>query len=79
MAAIWGAIAIDLENGVERGERHFLLILGGLVAFSAGGSQVGLAIGPLIPLSGDVGVSLLALLFGGGFGLLLGSWTGAPG
>ncbi|MWV41668.1 inorganic phosphate transporter [Natrialba sp. INN-245] len=79
MAAIWGgAVAIDLENGVERGERHFLLILGGLVAFSAGGSQVGLAIGPLIPLSGDVGVSLLALLFGGGFGLLLGSWTGAP-
>ncbi len=29
MAAIWGAIAIDLENGVERGERHFLLILAG--------------------------------------------------
>jgi len=26
----------------------------GLVAFSAGGSQVGLAIGPLIPLSGEL-------------------------
>ncbi|MEY7850232.1 anion permease [Natrarchaeobius sp. A-rgal3] len=79
MAAIWGgAIAVDLEGGIERGERHFLLILGGLVAFSAGGSQVGLAIGPLIPLSGDVGLPLIALLLGGGFGLLLGSWTGAP-
>ncbi|MXV60919.1 inorganic phosphate transporter [Natronorubrum sp. JWXQ-INN-674] len=78
-AALWaGAIALDLRIGVERGERHFLLILGGLVAFSAGGSQVGLAVGPLIPLSGDVGLPLIALLVGGGFGLLLGSWTGAP-
>ncbi|ELY36241.1 inorganic phosphate transporter [Natronorubrum tibetense] len=79
MAALWaGAIAIDLRNEIEQGERHFLLILGGLVAFSAGGSQVGLAVGPLIPLSGDVGLPLIALLVGGGFGLLLGSWTGAP-
>ncbi|MDG5817894.1 inorganic phosphate transporter [Natronococcus sp. A-GB7] len=79
IAALWAiVIGYDLRNGVERGERHFLLLLGGLVAFSAGGSQVGLAIGPLIPLSGDVGLPLFALLVGGGFGLLLGSWTGAP-
>lgn len=79
IAVLWAiVIGYDLRNGVERGERHFLLLLGGLVAFSAGGSQVGLAIGPLIPLSGDVGLPLIALLVGGGFGLLLGSWTGAP-
>ncbi|RQG92712.1 anion permease [Natrarchaeobius halalkaliphilus] len=79
VAGAWAAvIAFDLAGGVERGERHFLLILGGLVAFSAGGSQVGLAIGPLIPLSGDLELPLIALLVGGGFGLLLGSWTGAP-
>ncbi|EMA34863.1 inorganic phosphate transporter [Halobiforma nitratireducens] len=79
MALLWAAvIGFDLRNGTERGERHFLLALGALVAFSAGGSQVGLAIGPLIPLSGDVGLPLIALLVGGGFGLLLGSWTGAP-
>ncbi|MFD1565303.1 anion permease [Haloarchaeobius amylolyticus] len=79
IAALWaGAIALDLGNGTERGERHFLLVLGGLVAFSAGGSQVGLAIGPLIPLSNDLELPLLAMLVGGGFGLLLGSWTGAP-
>jgi len=30
IAAAWaGAIALDLNNGTERGERHFLLILGG--------------------------------------------------
>jgi len=79
IASLWaGAIALDLGNGTERGERHFLLVLGGLVAFSAGGSQVGLAIGPLIPLTNQLELPLLAMLVGGGFGLLLGSWTGAP-
>ncbi len=79
MAALWaGPVAVGFRNDAERTERKFLLVMGALVAFSAGGSQVGLAIGPLIPLSGDVGIPLIALLIGGGFGLLLGSWTGAP-
>ncbi len=59
-------------------QRQFLLVLGGLVAFSAGGSQVGLALGPLLPLLGDFDISLTFLLIGGGLGLLAGSWTGAP-
>ncbi|WP_436902652.1 anion permease [Halovenus halobia] len=59
-------------------QQQFLLVLGGLVAFSAGGSQVGLALGPLIPLLGDVQVPLVAVLAFGGLGLLVGSWTGAP-
>ncbi len=59
-------------------QRRFLLFLGGLVAFSAGGSQVGLALGPLLPLLEPFRISLPVLLFGGGLGLLLGSWTGAP-
>ena len=79
LALAWALVFwFDTRESIERGERHFLLVLGGLVAFSAGGSQVGLAIGPLIPLSGDLGLPLLALLVGGGFGLLVGSWTGAP-
>ena len=69
----------DLRRDEDAGQRHFLLALGGLVAFSAGGSQVGLALGPLLPLlGGDVSVPLPALLFVGGLGLLAGSWTGAP-
>ncbi|MFB6233393.1 MAG: anion permease [Haloarculaceae archaeon] len=72
------ALARDMAGDPARGQRHFLLALGGLVAFSAGGSQVGLAIGPLLPLSGSLGIPILALLVGGGLGLLLGSWTGAP-
>ncbi|AWB27338.1 inorganic phosphate transporter [Halococcoides cellulosivorans] len=58
--------------------REFLLVLGALVAFSAGGTQVGLAIGPLVPLLDPYGIPLVAVLVGGGLGLLIGSWTGAP-
>ena len=72
------AVRRDILIDPARGQRRFLLVLGGLVAFSAGGSQVGLAIGPLVPLLGSVAVPLPALLVGGGAGLLIGSWTGAP-
>ena len=68
----------DLRGDEARGQRHFLLVLGGLVAFSAGGSQVGLATGPLLPLVGPLGIPILPVLVGGGIGLLIGSWTGAP-
>jgi len=75
MATLWLALNRDRATG----QRRFLLFLGGLVAFSAGGSQVGLAIGPLVPLLGSgINVPLWAVLVGGGFGLLVGSWTGAP-
>ena len=74
------AVVVYADIGRDRvgAQRRFLLAMGALVAFSAGGSQVGLAIGPLVPVFGDVGVPLWALLVGGGFGLLVGSWTGAP-
>ncbi|WP_251328816.1 inorganic phosphate transporter [Haloplanus pelagicus] len=67
-----------LVTDPETTQRRFLLSLGGLVAFSAGGSQVGLAIGPLVPLLDDLTIPLPAVLAGGGIGLLFGSWTGAP-
>ena len=79
-----GLVAIvlwrDLVRDKAAGQRHFLLALGGLVAFSAGGSQVGLALGPLLPLLEDtaLGIPLVGLLLAGGLGLLAGSWTGAP-
>jgi len=66
----------DVGQDAVAGMRHFLVAMGGLVAFSAGGSQVGLAVGPLIPLIGDT-IPLPAILLGGGIGLLVGSWTGA--
>ncbi len=74
--------ALTLRWGIGRDsartQRRFLLVLGGLVAFSAGGSQVGLAIGPLLPLLDPFELPVIAVLVGGGIGLLAGSWTGAP-
>ncbi|WP_435365154.1 anion permease [Haloarchaeobius sp. DYHT-AS-18] len=72
------ALAQDMANDETAGQRHFLLVLGALVAFSAGGSQVGLAVGPLAPLLSEFSIPAVALLLGGGLGLLAGSWTGAP-
>jgi PiT family inorganic phosphate transporter len=72
---VWWDVGRDERGGLRR----VLLVLGSLVAFSAGGSQVGLAVGPLLPLLDEVGLgSSLAVLVGGGLGMLAGSWTGAP-
>ncbi|WP_253738582.1 inorganic phosphate transporter [Halohasta salina] len=72
------AVRVDItRNGLD-GLRRFLLVLGGLVAFSAGASQVGLAVGPLVPLVEGTMITVSALAAGGGVGLLVGSWTGAP-
>ena len=76
--ALAGLLAQRTAANRGRAQQRFLLALGGLVAFSAGGSQVGLALGPLVPLLGAFQFPLVALLFGGGLGLLVGSWTGAP-
>ena len=74
-----GSVSWDIRRDLTGGLRRVLLALGSLVAFSAGGSQVGLAVGPLLPILDDVGtVSVMAVLVGGGLGILVGSWTGAP-
>lgn len=73
----WWVVRRWVRRDVTAAERRFALVLGGIVAFSAGGSQVGLAVGPLLPILDGV-VPLLAILGGGGIGLLIGAWTGAP-
>ncbi|WP_153952665.1 inorganic phosphate transporter [Halosegnis longus] len=74
-----GLTWFDIRHDRASGLRHVLLSLGALVAFSAGGSQVGLAVGPLLPLLDEVGmVPTSVVLVGGGLGMLIGSWTGAP-
>ena len=77
--AVAGPVYWDIRRDESGGLRHVLLALGSLVAFSAGGSQVGLAVGPLLPLLDEVGMlSPAVVLLGGGLGILVGSWTGAP-
>ncbi|WP_276252219.1 inorganic phosphate transporter [Haloarcula rara] len=77
--AVASLVYWDVRRDEAGGLRRVLLVLGSLVAFSAGGSQVGLAVGPLLPLLDDVGMlSPAVVLLGGGLGILVGSWTGAP-
>lgn len=72
-------IRSHMEESAEAGIRRFLIILGAVVAFSSGGSQVGLATGPLEHLVRDeLGLPILLLLGFGAAGLLVGAWTGAP-
>ena len=63
----------------EDGIRTFLVLLGSVVAFSSGGSQVGLATGPLENLYGtELGLPGIVLLALGATGILVGAWMGAP-
>jgi phosphate/sulfate permease len=67
------------QASVEGGIRTFLIVLGSVVAFSSGGSQVGLATGPLENLYGvELGVPGIVLLALGATGILAGAWMGAP-
>ncbi|WP_149784805.1 inorganic phosphate transporter [Halorubrum aquaticum] len=67
------------QASVEKGIRTFLLLLGSVVAFSSGGSQVGLATGPLENLYGtELGLPAIALMGVGATGILAGAWMGAP-
>ena len=66
-------------KSAEKGIKTFLLVLGGVVAFSSGGSQVGLATGPLENLFGvELGLPGIVLLTIGAVGILAGAWMGAP-
>jgi phosphate/sulfate permease len=82
----FAVMRVATSDDPERGIRRFLVGLGALVAFSSGGSQVGLATGPLeslfeteltVPPSVPVASGTLLLVLGGA-GILAGAWTGAP-
>ncbi len=69
----------QVRVSVETGIRSFLLVLGGIVAFSSGGSQVGLATGPLENLfRAELGLPGIVLLSIGATGILAGAWMAAP-
>ena len=70
----------DAVGDTVRTERRILLGLGGLVAFTAGGGKVGLAVGPLLPFFDLVfgGISIVWVLLFGGIGMIAGTWMAAP-
>jgi phosphate/sulfate permease len=67
------------QVSADRGIKTFLVVLGSVVAFSSGGSQVGLATGPLENLyTAELGLPGIVLLALGAAGILGGAWMGAP-
>ncbi len=78
-AASFQFIRRRTQASVEGGIRTFLILLGSVVAFSSGGSQVGLATGPLENLYRiELGLPSILLLALGASGILAGAWMGAP-
>jgi PiT family inorganic phosphate transporter len=78
-AASFQFIRRRTQASVDRGIKTFLVLLGAIVAFSSGGSQVGLATGPLENLyRAELGLPGLVLLAIGATGILGGAWMGAP-
>ena len=77
-ALVFYAMRRSMLDSVDGGIRQFLIGLGAVVAFSSGGSQVGLATGPLEPLFDSLGTPGILLLLLGLVGILLGAWMGSP-
>ncbi|GAB7091253.1 inorganic phosphate transporter [Halorubrum luteum] len=69
----------DADADSVRAQRRLLLGLGALMAFTAGGGKVGLAVGPLLPLAETMTTSdpITPVLLFGGVGMLLGTWMAA--
>ncbi|CQH49762.1 transport protein (probable substrate phosphate/sulfate) [Halobacterium hubeiense] len=69
----------QLVKNVTAGINRILVALALVVVFTSGGTQVGLATGPLEPVfSSALGLPGAVLLAFGGFGILLGGWVRSP-
>jgi len=84
VSALCGLVALVGTRGLLRrdetaGINQFLVVLGLIVVFTSGGSQVGLATGPLEAVfETDLQLPSIFLLTLGGGGILLGAWIRGP-
>ena len=84
VSVLFGVAALVATRALLRrdetaGINQFLVFLGLIVVFTSGGSQVGLATGPLEAIfETDLQLSSLYLLALGGGGILLGAWIRGP-
>jgi len=75
IVATYRQLRADVTTGINR----MLIALALVVVFTSGGSQVGLATGPLEPVfESTLGLPSIVLLGLGGIGILLGGWFRSP-
>ena len=73
----WLGYRVALRNGHEETNSRLLVWLGILVAFSGAGNQIGLAVGPVLPMLEELSVGYTPVLLVAAGGLVVGALTGA--
>lgn len=73
----WLGYRLSLHHGEMETNRRLLVWLGILVAFSGAGNQIGLAVGPVLPLLEELSVGYTPVLLVAAGGLVVGALTGA--
>ncbi len=63
---------------MDRAVEQAVLFAGIVFSFIGGGSQVGLAVGPLVGTVRELGFGILPLIAFGGLGITAGAWTKSP-
>jgi len=63
---------------MDRAVENAVLFAGIVFSFIGGGSQVGLAVGPLVGTVREFGLGILPLIAFGGLGIMVGAWTKSP-
>jgi PiT family inorganic phosphate transporter len=66
--------SVRMDRAVEKA----VLFAGIVFSFIGGGSQVGLAVGPLVGTVEELGFGILPLIAFGGVGIMAGAWTKSP-
>ena len=66
------------RQGERVASQKLLIWLGVLVAFSGAGNQIGLAVGPMLPLLDSMGLPAWLVMVVAAAGLVAGAWTGSP-
>jgi PiT family inorganic phosphate transporter len=74
----WLGFRLANHHGESETNRRLLVWLGILVAFSGAGNQIGLAVGPVLPLLETLPVGYSPVLFVAALGLVVGALTGSP-
>ena len=73
----WLGYRLTLNHGELETNRRLLVWLGILVAFSGAGNQIGLAVGPVMPLLEELSIGYTPVLLVAAGGLVVGALTGA--
>ena len=77
VAGCWLGYRVASHHGHDETNRRLLIWLGILVAFSGAGNQIGLAVGPVLPLLAELSIGYSPVLVVAAGALVVGALTGS--